>query len=298
MGSKKIEDSKMSIELKYSKDKENPVKVFESFKLMFESIIDTQTELVRKVNPLLNVEFVLADVKSASIWVDLTRITITVEDDRQSLLKDETQGDVNEYVNRSTEAIIQKMAESKNKVLHSSDVLALANEINEIAKETKTIESPNYKAPDVLLIADALENAKKATKLLSNDDTFDFVRLGREPISVSKVQTDIDKSTLISETKEKVVERTQSMTLKIKIADFLGTAKWKFLTEEGKTIDVKIDDSGWLYNFHNSGNTFLASGDSLRVDGIIRETFDKLGNLIESEYTITKVNGIIHNENF
>lgn len=69
MGSKKIEDSKMSIELKYSKDKENPVKVFESFKLMFESIIDTQTELVRKVNPLLNVEFVLAEEFLSIIWM-------------------------------------------------------------------------------------------------------------------------------------------------------------------------------------------------------------------------------------
>ena len=294
MESKKIEDSKMSIELKYSKDKENPIKVFESFRLMFESVINTQTELVRKLNPLLNVEFVLTDVKSASMWADLTRKTITVEDDRQSLLKDETKGDVNEYVNRSTEALFQKMAESKNKILHSNDILALAKEINEIAKETKTIESPNYKAPDVLLIADAFENAKKATKLLSNDDSFEFIRVGKEPISVSKVQTEIDKSALVSETKEKVVERLQSMTLKIKIADFLGTTKWKFLTEEGKSIDVKIDDSGCLDNFHNNGNTFLASGDSLKVDGIIKETFDKFGTLIDSEYTITKVKGIEH----
>ena len=102
MENKKIEDSIMSIELKYSKDKDNPVKVFDSFKLMFQSIIDSQTELVRKINPTLNVDFLLTDVKSASIWADMTRRTITIEEENGTLLKDETKGDVNEYVNRST----------------------------------------------------------------------------------------------------------------------------------------------------------------------------------------------------
>lgn len=297
MENKKIEDSIMSIELKYSKDKDNPVKVFDSFKLMFQSIIDSQTELVRKINPTLNVDFLLTDVKSASIWADMTRRTITIEKENGTLLKDETKGDVNEYVNRSTELIIQKMAESKNNPIHSDDVINLTNEINKIAVETKISETPNYKVPNIVLIADALEMATKATKLLSEEDSFEFIRKDKEPISVNKVYTDIDKSKLVSEAKEKIVESEKSMLLKIKIADFLGTTKWKFLTSEGKSIDVKIDDSGWLDNFHNSGKTALVSGDSLNVDGILKETFDKYGTPIDSEYTITKVKGIVHGEN-
>ena len=296
MDKKKIDDSIMSIELKYSKDKDNPVKVFDSFKLMFQSVIDTQTELVRKINPTLNVDFLLTDVKSASIWADMTRRTITIEEEPGTLLKDETTGDVNEYVNRSTEVIIQKMANSQNSTIHSNDVIEIANKIDEIAKETKISESPNFKAPNIVVIADALEMATKSTKLLSEGDSFEFIRKDKEPISVKKVYTDIDKSKLVSEAKEKIVEIEKAMILKIKIADFLGTTKWKFLTVEGKSIDVKIDDSGWLDNFHNSGKTALVSGDSLDVDGILKETFDKYGTLIDSEYTITKVKGIVHYE--
>lgn len=296
MGNKKIEDSTLSIELKYSKDKDNPVKVFESFKLMFESIINTQTELVRKINPLLDVDFILTDVKSASIWADVTRKTVTIEEDGQSLLKDETKGDVNEYINRSTELLIQRMAESRDKVIHSSDVIELSKAINEIAKETKIVETPNYKEPDILQIVDSLENAKKATRLLTDTDSFEFIRQEKEPISVTKVQTEIDRTALIQEQKNRIEEKDISMILKIKIADFLGTAKWKFLTEDGKSIDVRIDDSSWLDNFHNSGSTALASGDSLKVDGKLKQVFDKFGTLLESEYTITKVKGIVHNE--
>lgn len=297
MNNKRIEDSTMSIELKYSKDKDNPVKVFDSFRLMFQSIIDTQTELVRKINPTLDVDFLLTDVKSASIWADMTRRTITIEEEPGTLLKDETNGDVNEYVNRSTEVIVQKMANSQNTTINSDDVIEIGNEIDEIAKETKISETPNFKAPNIVMIADALEMATKATKLLSEEDSFEFIRKDKEPISVKKVYTDIDKSKLVSEAKEKIVETDKSMILKIKIADFLGTTKWKFLTIEGKSIDVKIGDSGWLDNFHNSGKTALVSGDSLDVDGILKETFDKYGTLIDSEYTITKVKGVVHYEN-
>lgn len=293
---RKIENSIMSIELKYSKEKDNPIKVFESFKLMFQAIITTQTELIRKLNPLLDVDFLLTDVKSASIWADITRKIITVEDDSESLLADETQGDVNEYINHSTKLFIEKMADSKNKVIKSNDVIDLTNCINKIAKETNVDNTPNFQIPNVLTIAEALETATKATKLLSEGDSFEFIRSGEKNISVSNVYTEIDKSKLVTELKEKIVEEPVSMTLKIKIADFLGTAKWKFLTEDGKSIDVKIEDSGWLENFHNNANTTLASGDSLQVEGNLKKTFDKYDTLIETEYTIKKIKGIIRNE--
>ncbi|MGP1426923.1 MAG: hypothetical protein ACTTI0_00360 [Treponema sp.] len=292
----KFEDLKLSIELKYSKETVNPVKVLESFKLMFESVMKIQTELVRKANPLLNINFVLADIKSASVWGDLVTEVITVEETGNELLTDETKGNLNDYITKSTELVIQKMAHSKERIIHNHDIHELVDKIKEIADSTRVSETPNYKKPSLTVFADALDDANQATNLLPMQDSFYFIRDKQEPISLNKVYIEIDKKSLLSEDKSKIIERDAAMTLKIKIADFLGTAKWKFLTEEGKIIEAKIDDDGWLDNFHNNGSPTLCSGDALEIDAHITESFDSSGKLVDTEYVITKIKRIVHYE--
>jgi|GEM_PF-2620407 len=292
----KFEDLKLSIELKYSKEEVNPVTVLESFKLMFEAVMKIQTELVRKANPLLNIDFVLADVKSASILGKLITKVITVEETQAELLVDETKGNLKDYVTNSTELVIKKMANSKENIIHNHDIHELVDEIKEIADSTKISETPNYKGPSLGAFADALNKAQQATNLLPTQDSFCFIRDKQEPISLNKVYIEIDKNSLLSEDKSKIIERDVAMTLKIKIADFLGTAKWKFLTEEGKIIEAKIDDDGWLDNFHNNGSPTLCSGDALEIDAHITESFDSSGKLVDTEYVITKIKRIVHYE--
>lgn len=53
---------------------------------------------------------------------------------------------------------------------------------------------------------------------------------------------------------------------------------------------------GWII-FTTVEKQLWYTGDSLNVDGILKETFDKYGTPIDSEYTITKVKGIVHGEN-
>jgi len=263
---------------------------------MFESVMKIQTELVRKANPLLNINFVLADIKSASVWGDLVTEVITVEETGNELLTDETKGNLNDYITKSTELVIQKMAHSKERIIHNHDIHELVDKIKEIADSTRVSETPNYKKPSLTVFADALDDANQATNLLPMQDSFYFIRDKQEPISLNKVYIEIDKNSLLSEDKSKIIERDVAMTLKIKIADFLGTAKWKFLTEEGKIIEAKIDDDGWLDNFHNNGSPTLCSGDALEIDAHITESFDSSGKLVDTEYVITKIKRIVHYE--
>jgi hypothetical protein len=57
-----------SIGLDFIPEKENPVVLFESFSKLFNSIISIQTELVKKVDPLISVQFYLLDIHQGSIW--------------------------------------------------------------------------------------------------------------------------------------------------------------------------------------------------------------------------------------
>ena len=56
-------DKIFCIELDFLPDKDDPLKIFESFKLMIESQILIQTELLKSSNPLANISFVLNGIE-------------------------------------------------------------------------------------------------------------------------------------------------------------------------------------------------------------------------------------------
>jgi translation initiation factor IF-1 len=84
--------------------------------------------------------------------------------------------------------------------------------------------------------------------------------------------------------------------LKVKIADFLGKSRWKFKLADGRTIEAKITDTHWLNMFHLK-SAIIGPGDSIEVQGVVKDMYDDNGKLIDSDYTITKVVKIHEAEN-
>lgn len=283
-----IEDDVLSIELKFSPDEDRPDKVFNSFQIMFEALMAIQEDLIKKIDPLLDVNFFLTNVRAASIWSDMTRKTIVVKPNDSVLINPNPVGDVNRYVNQSTDTILANIGQNDELVKNES-INMIIDQIDKIAKTTDVDKNPNFHPASKVVVANSIIEMEKSTSLLALSDSYSFSRPnGKSIIQIKHVYSDIDLETLRNEDVVKVIESNIDTVLKIKIADFLGNSKWKFKLSTGKSIDAKIEDIDWLESFHNH-NTLLGPGDSLHIQGNLKEYVDAVGNVVESEYIILKV---------
>lgn len=274
------------IELDFLSDEDDPLKVFESFKLMIESQISIQSELLKAANPLGHISFTLSEIQKSSILASMTRSFINVESEKNELFDSMLKGNMNEYIDQSNKIILNKLSESKTEAFTKTDIKNILSEIDMIADKTGVKENANFKLPAGKKIIEGITKAKEAVDTLPNR-TYTF-NPAQTKIEISKINLDITEQS----SEQKLIEQCTkcNMILKIKLADFLGESKWKFITPDNIQIDAKILDKDWLERFHQS-EEHLASGDSLDVEVDIKET-----NNQKNEYTIMKVNKVISDE--
>ncbi|MGP1577747.1 MAG: hypothetical protein ACTTH7_09780 [Treponema sp.] len=253
---------------------------------MIESQILIQTELVKSANPLQNVIFVLDYIERGSWLTSLLRKYLKVENDNM-LLEVELKGNIDEYIEQSNTIILNKLSDSTTKPITKDEVKNIISEIDVIADKTAVKTNDNFKLLADEKIIEGVIKAKKAVDTLPNR-TYTF-NPNKQKIEISKINLNI--ITEQSAGQKSIEQQTHhNMILKIKLADFLGESKWKFITPDKNQIDAKIIDKDWLERFHQNAEQ-LASGDCLDVEVDIKETDTQ-----KSEYTITKVNKVISDE--
>jgi len=148
-------------------------------------------------------------------------------------------------------------------------------------------ENPNYKPPNKLTIAGAIDSLGKSTTMLAASDKYYFQDThGKKEIR--KVYTDIDYDEIKREMAKKITEMPIHLKLKIKTAVFLGNSRWKFKLDDNHTVDAKILDETWLAKFHAQAIR-IGPGDSIEISGILKETFDDFGKCIDTQYIINEV---------
>jgi hypothetical protein len=277
---------KDSIGLDFSPGAENPIVVFNSLAQMFEGIVTLQTEVIKKVDPLIDIQFFLSDIRHGSIFSDYIK-KILIPEVGDTTAPPEAKGDLLQYSQLSQEGAMKCIVEKEGEVIKNEKIHEIKKEILRYSEETGVNRNANFRPPNVLKIASSIELLGKSTSLLSLSDKFYFPN-NRRIKEVGKIYTAIDYAELKIEIAKKINETPIHKILKIKIADFLGKSKWKLVLENGEIIKVKILDSEWLNKFHFRKET-IGSGDTIEFDGIVRDVFDESDNLIDSQYTILKI---------
>lgn len=278
-------DKIFCIELDFLPDKDDPLKIFESFKLMIESQILIQTELLKSSNPLANISFVLNGIEIGSILARIVRKYIKIQDDKEELFESELKGNIDEYIDQSNEMILNKLSGATTQSITENDVKDIIENISKIAANTGVKENSNFRIPTDEKIIETLEKAKSATDILPNGKYIFTPNTNDNKIIISKINLDIKHTEIVDKPQE--YNTQYPMILKIKIVDFLGETKWKFITSDGRKIDAKIIDTEWLDRFHQN-KEHLSSGDCLDVEMDIKRIDDS-----KLEYTILKVNKVI-----
>jgi hypothetical protein len=252
-------------------------------------------ELVKKVDPLISVQFYLLDIHQGSIWSRIIKKFIIPENNDGFIIPPEGKGNIPHYSNLTQDFILDKMIEKKDEIIKNDRIDEINEHIIEFSKTTGVSENKYFQPPNKFVIATAIDLLGQSTRMLDVADRYYFERENKTR-EISRIFTDIDYDKIKKEMAKKIEEMPIHQILKIKIADFLGKSRWKFKLVDGRTIDAKIEDEIWLELFH-SKQVKIGSGDSIEIDGIVTITYDTIGNIIDTQYTILKV-GPIHEANY
>lgn len=284
-----------SIELDFIPGVDTPEVVFDSIKLMFSHIILLQTEVIRKVDPLLDIDFRLLNIRQGSIFSDYVKKILVPDANNNVLAFTEPKGDLLGYLDGAQNAVVDVIAENPGTIVDNDMLQAISNRIELTAQETSVYSNLNYRAPNKIILAESIEVLESSVKYLKQGEHF-YLNNESKHKKVDKVYTRFNKDELRKETAGKILESPFHIMLKVKIADFLGKSRWKFKLADGRTIEAKITDTNWLNMFHLK-SVVIGPGDSIEVQGTVKDMYDDYGKLIDSDYTITKVVKIHEAEN-
>jgi hypothetical protein len=286
----KIIQEKYTVGLDFIPESESPVVLFDSFSKMFTSIIQINTELIKKVDPLIDIQFLLVDIKHGSIFTDyLKRILIPEKSDNVTVYP-EAKGNLLDYSKLSQNGIIESLTEKEGQIIKNENIGKMHEKIVEYSSVTGVNKNLNYRPPNKLTLASAIDLLGESTATLAVSDKYYF-QDDTERRELRKIYTDIDYNELRREMAKRIIETPIESILKIKIADFLGKSRWKFKLNNNATIEAKILDEEWLEKFH-SRIEVIVPGDSIEISGMVTDTYDDFGNRIDSQYTILKIKRI------
>jgi hypothetical protein len=276
-----------TIGLDFAPESESPVVLFDSFSKMFTSIININTELIKKVDPLIDVQYLLLDIRHGSIFSDIIKKIIIPEKEDNVIVFPEAKGNILDYSNLSQDGIIDSLTEAEGQIIKNDKMDEIQEKIIGYSSTTGVDTNLNFRPPNKIIIANAIDLLSESTAMLAIGDKYYFQgKKGRKEIR--KIYTDIDYNELKREMAKKIIETPIHLILKIKIADFLGKSRWKFKLDNNMAIEAKILDEEWLEKFH-SKIEIIGPGDSIEISGIATDTYDDFGNRIDSQYTILKV---------
>jgi hypothetical protein len=276
-----------TIGLDFTPESESPVILFDSFSKMFNSIININTELIKKVDPLIDVQYLLLDIRHGSIFSDIIKKIIIPEKGDNVTAFPEAKGNILDYSNFSQNGIIDSLTEKEGQIIKNDKIDEIQEKIVGYSSTTGVKENLNFRPPNKMTLANAIDLLSESTTMLAAGDKYYFQgETGRKEIR--KIYTDIDYNELKREMAKKIIETPIHLILKIKIADFLGKSRWKFKLDNNIAIEAKILDEDWLEKFH-SKIEIIGPGDSIEISGIVTDIYDDFGNRIDSQYTILKV---------
>lgn len=243
--------------------------------------------MLNKVDPLLDIQFILSDLKYSSIISKyIKKILIPDEEDNITTIPT-VEGNIMQYLNASQDSVINTVSNFDGLLIKNDTLNEIVENISKISVETGVSKNVNFRMPNKIIIAKSLEQLEDSTNILDLKDKYHFIRKNEEK-TIRKVYLNIDYDQLKNEMTEKIIETPIHIKLKIKIADFLGHSRWKFKLENGKTIDAKILDEVWLNKFHEK-KEILGPGDSIEIKGTVKDYYDETGNMIYSDYIINNV---------
>jgi hypothetical protein len=285
-----VADDLFALRIDFQKDSPDPSRVFRSMTALIEAFTNLDRELVRSIDVHVEPIVLLEDIEASSLKVWLRTMLEAVDD--TGLKQGDWKKVVGTFLHNAKYRIID-WTKGRTSVTNRSDIQQLEMELLRSAEETDIKRLPSYMPipSDRLLIS--LQAINHSLSQLSSSDKAELQTAdGTVPFNMSFSITPASFRELVV---KESLENEQTLILKVKKPDYLGTSMLEFRYEH-RSIEGKILDIDWLKKFQNR-EIDVRPQDALRakVNVIAHYGYDR--EVVGTDYQILRVLEVIPLEN-
>lgn len=270
------------IEIDFTKDSENPARIFQTMTDLITSFQDFDSNIIKGIDAKLDPVILLEDIEKGSLRTWLSNKLKGIPD--EAVKSGDWKQLIGHYLIKAKYIVVNKL----DGVTHLTDgklIEDIQYELVEEAKKTDIKLFPHYQPMSLPKLVSSIEKINKSLKHLDKKDSVVI----KSDFGDAKFNLDLDFSAEDIEeflTKEKI-ENKSIMILKVKKPDYLGSSMWEFRFN-GKIVPAKIIDESWLIKFQQR-KVDIRPGDSIKanVNTIVKYGHDN--NVISHNYEIIEV---------
>ncbi|WP_298285943.1 hypothetical protein [uncultured Lutibacter sp.] len=270
------------IEIDFTKDSENPARIFQTMTDLITSFQDFDSNIIKGIDAKLEPVILLEDIEKGSLRTWLSSKLKGVPD--EAIKSGDWKQLVGNYLVKAKYIIINKL-DGVTQITDGDLIEDIQYELVEEAKKTDIKLFPHYQPMPLPKLVSSIDKINKALKHLDKKDT----AIIKSDFGNASFNLELEFSAEDIEdflTKEKI-ENKSIMILKVKKPDYLGSSMWEFRFS-GKIVPAKITHESWLIKFQQR-KVDIRPGDSIKakVNTIVKYGHDN--NVINQTYEITEV---------
>lgn len=274
------------VKLNFTPNSENPSRVFRTMSEIIDSFFEIDKGLLEYFTVEIESKFLLEDIQSGSLRAIVKTIVSSVDD--EALKELDWKKFVGSFLVKAKHKILKKL-EDKKEINTIDEVNEIEGEILELAQKTDVQKLPTYSPGSIQKLLGNISSLSNATKSLLPEDEIYYIS-SEGQVSINK-EFNISSEAIQALLTHKVIKSEAELVLRIKKPDYLGQSMWD-LHYNGKTIQVKILDWGWLHKFH-SRQIDLRPGDSLKAKVEVELWLGYDNSLVAEHYTVVEVIDVI-----
>lgn len=283
-----MNDADFAIYIDFDKMSHKPQRVFQTASALITAFEKLDKSLCESISSNIKPILMLEEIETGSLKIWLKNKLETIDDDAIKEL--DWKKLVGSYLVKAKYACISWMnKDEKNK----DSLVALSQDIRQIAQDTDIHYLPYYKAPAINDLVSGIQEISNAKDYLDKNDKLKFV----------SQETAIDFELSISWTPDKFTEFLTKeiikysdipMILTVKKPDYLANSMWE-LRHGKKTIFAKIEHSSWLKDFQER-KIDVRPGDALKCLVEQEFSYGYDNELVGEKYLITNVEKVLENQ--
>jgi hypothetical protein len=279
-------DADFGVTIDFTRGESDPVRVFGAMTDLLSSFSEIDRVLIGAIEPDAEPITVIEDVEAESLTAWLRNKLGKIDD--QALKEFDLKKQIGSYAVKAKYRIIRYLDERVKKE-EQQRLSQLRSDLEALAAPLAGQLVPPH--VDMKALLPPMNEIQRAKSRLTQGEKV-TIKSDKEP----EYQLDLSAAAPITdeEAKEQPEQETSGdmeLILLIKKADLIGNSQWEF--RQGKMpVHANIEDRGWLGRFHR-GEERIVPGASVRAIVHYERKYDAHGQIIESEYDVTKVLAII-----
>lgn len=279
-------DAEFGVTIDFVRGESDPVQVFTAMAEMLSAFSEMDRILIGAVAPDAAPITVIEDVEAASITTWIKNKLEKVDD--QAIKEFDLKQQIGVYAVKAKYRVLRFLNEREQKE-KTQRLQQLQEDLTELAAQSATQLLPP--PVNVTALIPSMNQVQAAKARLRNGERV-TIKSDREPdcpLDTSSTEPIVGPSETPAPLNEAKGE--MELLLLVRKVDFIGKSQWEF--RHGKSpILANIEDADWLDRFHK-GFERIVPGASLRVTVRYKHDYDGRGMIIDSEYDVVKVHGIV-----